>query len=827
MALHMHSERESSTYHAKIMQQPTLHTFHDSMTGTQVSYSNKQPLPIKAKRACVGKYSRQPIPQKFKIFSSFSQLTMSMTMKFACLVAATSVNAFAPQRKGAVHPFQQGLAANSGSNDDGGSVNIFDMVDDYWQEIWRDKKQNVDIGNLFGGVIPDAKLPSMPNLVDGFLKKQRSISPSTIESVEDFDLDLANEIEAALAMAENDVAGGSVHEFDYREQQQQPPLNSDPISSSANNIEAATAAATKAWLDNMSSSNDTSLTQDQYGYPREEAREQTRIPFFANNAEQYGGNDNGDNTSDYIGDSPFNRKSDENWSTNDETSQDRISAAAQTLADQSIRAGLDRNSVEDTYKMYKQYFEQGVQTTFDGGMNSGEAPSLQNNEDDDTKVFISDAAFDLAEALRLDPYEIYQHKQNNFDGGNFMIEEHDVRNYLDLRYEALLSNNKFSKPRQESRKRESREVDNRIYEERDIARRQRTRANKSVDYGRPRNDRRQGNDAESEGNWQSYYDTYKQMEEMPTNFRGSSAQDQRRHTQQRPRMHPPPVQRQSAPRNIPEQENVTNRNYEPQKPRESTLSKLVFETKTEKLNGRPSNFQNSMTSQPEPIHYEQVNQIQNSPPSRMQSQSEPMPSYEQMNQVQNSPSNRYVDNNRRDQSMYSKGLGINKNYPQDRSYRETRHKNSIDMISRGDDEDMSYEEYNAYFAHSQRPNNSAPHPIPTKQGTNLKGLLENRIDQNLHKQELYDQQQQRYLDERIQRDLERVSRLTQVQDQQKELGNRLQQRELQHHQEELDHRLERRMQRLSETTRKVSRDAQRAIEDAQNWFADGDQNQNR
>lgn len=733
-------------------------------------------------------------------------LTVSMkTMKFACLIAATSVNAFAPQRKGAVHPFQQGLAANSGGNDDGGSVNIFDMVDDYWQEIWRDKNQN---DNLFGGVIPDAKLPSMPNLVDGFLKKQRG---APIESVEDFDLDLANEIEAALAMAEaeNDVAGGSVHEFDSREQQHpSPPLNPDPISSSANTVEAATAAATKAWLDNMSS-NDTS-----YGYPYEEVREQFRRPFFANDPEQYSGNSNGDNTSDYFGDSPFNRKSEENWSTNDESSQDRISTAEQTLADQSTRADSEKKSVEDTYKMYKQYFEQGVQTTYDGVMNSVEEPPLQNNEDDDTKVFISDAAFALAESLRLDPYEIYQHMQNNF-GGNGTIEEHDVRNYLDLRYEALLSNNKFSKQRQESRKQESRAVDNKIYEERDVARRQRTRANMSADYGRPRNDRRHGNDVVSEGNWQSFYEQYKQMAEVPPKFRGSYAQEQRTHTQQRPKM--PPVQHRSAPRNIPENENLTNRNYEPQKPRESTLSKLVFETKTEKLNSR-------MSSQPEPIHYEQMNQYQNSPPSRMQSQPEPISSYEQMNQVRNSQRNGYVDNSRGGQSNYSKGLGINKNYPQDRSYRETRHKNSIDMVSSGNDEGMSYEEYDAYFAHSQRPTKSVPPPMPTQQGTSLKGLLENRMDQNLHKQELYDQQQQRYLDERLQRDLERVSRLTQVQDQQKELENRLHQRELQHQQEELDHRLDRRMQRLSETTRKVTRNAQRAIEDAQNWFAD---NQNR
>jgi len=772
-------------------------------------------------------------------------------MKFACVIAATSVSAFVPQRKGAVQLSQQGLAANSGNNDGGDSVNIFDMVDDYWHDIWRDKKQNVDVGNLFGGVLPDAKLPSLPNLIDGFLKKQTRISPSTIESVEDFDLDLANEIEAALAMADNDV-GGSVHEFDSREQQQ-PPLSRDPITSSTNKVEAATAAATKAWLDNMTS-NDTSYNQKQYGHSHEQVNEQNRRPFFASDAEQYTGNNNDNNANDYFGDSPFHRKSDENWSTNDDNSKDRFSAAAQTLADQSIRAGLEKKSVEETYKMYKQYFEQGVQTSFDGRMNSVEAPPSHNNEGDDTKVFISDAAFDLAESLRLDPYEIYQHKQNNFDGSNGMIEEHDVRNYLDLRYEALLSNNNLSKPRQESRKRESQEVDNRIYEERDRARRQRTRANKSADYGRPRIDSRPRNDSEAEGNWQSYYDTYKQMADAPTardvrNGRGS-ANDQYRPTQQRhPTRH---VQPRPEPRQFPEQilrkrehaESLTNANYqpqepskatnyEPQKPRESHLSKLVFETKTEKLNSPPANSRNSRMQQPEPMPYEQMNQFQNSPPSRMPSQPEPMP-YKKMNQAQNSHPNGYEDNIRRgrDQSLYQKpsgGLGTNKNYPQDRSYRDTRNKNSIDMISSGNDEDMTYEEYNAYFAHIQRPNNRAPPPMPTPMPTqsgnsSLKGLLENRIDRNLHKQEQYDQQQQRYLDERLQRDMERVSRLTHVEDQQRELESRLHRRELHQQEQELDQRLDQKMQRLSETTQKVTRDAQRAIENAQKgWFAGGNQ----
>eukprot|EP00986_Skeletonema_menzelii_P020496 scaffold31348_cov143-Skeletonema_menzelii.AAC.1 len=262
------------------------------------------------------------------------------------------------------------------------------MVDDYWQGIRRDKNQNGNISNLFGGVIPNAKIPSVPNLIDGFLKKQKRISPSTIESVEDFDLDLANEIEAALAMAEDDIAGGSVHELDSREQQQPPPFNHGSFASNTNKVETATAAATKAWLDNMTS-NDTSLKQEQYGYPHEheEVREQNQRPFFANDADQFNRNDAIRNANDYIGDSPFHRKSDENWSTNDDNSKDRFSAAAQTLADQSIRAGLEKKSVEETYQMYKQYFEQGVQTTFDGGMNNVEAPPLENNEGegDDTK----------------------------------------------------------------------------------------------------------------------------------------------------------------------------------------------------------------------------------------------------------------------------------------------------------------------------------------------------------------------------------------------------------------------------------------------------------
>jgi hypothetical protein len=149
------------------------------------------------------------------------------------------------------------------------------------------------------------------------------------------------------------------------------------------------------------------------------------------------------------------------------------------------------------------------------------------------------------------------------------------------------------------------------------------------------------------------------------------------------------------------------------------------------------------------------------------------------------------------------------------------------MISNGNDEDLTYEEYNAYFAHNmQRPNNRVP-PTATQSGSNLKGLLENRLDRNLHKQELYNQQQQRYLDERLQRDMERVSRLTHVQDQQRELESRLERnnhrRGLQHQQQELDQRLDQNIQRLSETTQKVARDAQRAIENAQKgWFGNQD-----
>ncbi len=740
-----------------------------------------------------------------------------MKMKFACIIGAVAAGAFVPQRRnGSVQLPEQGLVSYSRKNDSGGPFNIFDMVDDYW----RDKKQNVDVASLFGGVLPDAKLPSMPNLIDGFLKNQKRSSSSTIESVEDFDLDLANEIEAALAMAENDVAGGgSVHQLDSREQQQQwqrrqqpSALNRDPMVNSANknSVETATAAATKAWLDNLTSDYTTGDTTPsnpiQYGYPNEEVHEQKQRPFFANDAEQYTGNDNDNNVNDYFGDSPFHRKSAENWST-DNDSFDRFSAAAQTLADQSIRAGLEKKSVEETYKMYKQYFEQGVETAFDGGMESVEAPPLQKDEEDETKVFISDAAFDLAQSLRLDPYEIYQHKQNNNSDGSFVIEENDVRNYLDLRYEALFSNNNLPK-------RESPRVDNRIYEERDRARRERTRANKSADYGRPRNY------SVEEGNWQSYYDTYKQMAEAPTardvqNVRGPNAFDHKRSTQNRRDMQPrmSSVQPRPESRQYPEHlmakreqdERLTNTNYQPQKPRESHLSKLVYETKTEKINGPPVYSPNNrLKPYLDPMHHEQ-------------------------NQAQTQ--NGYANNVRRGQNLNQKpssGLGINKNYPQDRSYRDTRSKNSIDMISSGNDEDMTYEEYNAYFAHNmQSPNNRVPPTTPMQSGSSLKGLLENRLDRDLHKQEQYNQQQQRYLDERLQRDMERVSRLTHVQDQQRELENRLEQnmhrRELQHQQQELDHRLDQNIQCLSETTQKVARDAQRALENAQKgWFGNQD-----
>ncbi len=248
------------------------------------------------------------------------------------------------------------------------------------------------LDNVMGVLLPD-ELPSIPNLIHEFLKDETGI-----ESVEDFDIDLANEIEVALAMAaetDGDAAGGLVHDVDSREQPQppqSPPLNSDNIASSTNKVETATASASNAWIDsNMISSNHTLLNQEQYsGYPqKEKVREQSQIPFFANIPEQdhaqskgISRSDDNNNTSDYIADSPtfHNDSNEENWSitttiNNNDENSNRIHfvAAAQLLADHSIRAGLERKSVEESYKLYQQYFEkEGVSSAIlldDGGMN--------------------------------------------------------------------------------------------------------------------------------------------------------------------------------------------------------------------------------------------------------------------------------------------------------------------------------------------------------------------------------------------------------------------------------------------------------------------------
>jgi hypothetical protein len=709
--------------------------------------------------------------------------------------AAASSSAFVPHRHcgGALSVTkEQGLAADSRNNGEGPS-SIFELVDDYW----KDKKKNLDVGSLFGGIFPDAKLPSVPNLIDVLLKNEKG--SAAIERVEDFDFDLANEIEAALALA-NDVAGDQ--QFDYREQRQQRPTTSDPIISnfnSAKSVDAATAAAAKAWLDGMSSDSIstsdviTSNNERRYEYPNETTDAPSRNMFFTHDSNQYNANKKEENLDtvfdsvDYDVGQYTAKENEENFGTfvGKDSYKDRFSTAAQTLADQSIRAGLEKKSVEEAYKIYKQYFENGVEAPF------------QKVADDENRVYISDAAFELAQSLSLDPYEIHRHKQNSCDQNsryNDMIEEHDVRNYLDLRYEALLSSNNVLKRKP---KRKSPRVNQRSY-----------RGNTGYDI--PRNEIF----SEVEDNsWQSYYDKYKEMAEPSSarevqnvKSRVPSASDQQRPTRQRRNarrqifsVQPPPDPRQYQEPNLPkigQYERLTNTNYQPQKPRESHLSKLVFETKTEKVNSPHIDYPNSrMTSNSERFPFEQVNQAPDV----------------------------YVDS-RREQDFrqkFSRGLGTNKNYPQDRSYRETRNKNSIDVVSSGNDEDiMTYEQYNAYFAANMQMPNPAP-PI-VQSGHNLKGLLEDRFDRNWHKQELYNRQ--RYRDERLQRDMQRVLRLTHVEDRKRELENRLEQnmrqRQFQHHQQELDERLEQNIQRLSDTS-------QRALEKAKAWFGnhhDGNQN---
>ena len=737
------------------------------------------------------------------------QCQSTMTMKhplvlFSAVVvtttAASASAAFVPPKRNA-HGCP--CRAAKDNNNEGGQNDIFDMVNNFWEA----KKKDVGF--------PNVKLPSMPNPLDGFLKKGREAA-TTIEGVEDFDLDLANEIEAALAMANNEV----------EKQQPRQPARNDAASNMNSNrsIESATAAATKAWLDGMtsentlfddmsssSSSSSSHRRKSEYSNETTNEHEQNNLNLFfaTNNAEQYTKNENYEDK--YFRGSSWSAESDNNvdnnrvkWSaeSNNDSYNNNFSTAAQSFADEPIRAGQEKKSVEETYKMYKQYFEQGVDTSFNARRNDVEVP-LQNddsestyvtdeeeddvifNEDDDgTKVYISDAAFKLSRSLNLDPYEIYQHIQNSSDG-NVMVEEQDVRNYLDWRYNALLSKTtNLPKPKKQQPKRPQR-VDQRTY-----------RGNNG--YSLPVNDL----EIESGDNWQSYYDTYRRMAE-PTapsiGHRASSRQSPNRQRRDESRqvssVQPRPEDRRSFPEtNFPQY--LTS--HLPQRPRESQLSKLIFETKTEKFSN-----------------------------SHMRSTTDAVP-FEQVNQANFYPRERHEDSRRKHEfhRKTSRGLGINKNYPQDRSYRDTKNKNSIDMVSRGNDDNMTYEQYNAYFAPNFAQTKRPTPVMPTSSGNSLKGLLENRLDRNLHKQELYNHQQ--YLDERLQRDMQRVSRLTNVQDQQRALESRLEYNTRQREMQELDQRLEQNIRRLSKTTQRVSRDAQRAIEGVQReWFSNRNEDQNK
>lgn len=719
-----------------------------------------------------------------------------MTMKhplvlFSAVVVTTTATSSSaafvpPKRNGHGCPCR----AAKNNNNEGGQNDIFDMVNNFWEA----KKKDVGF--------PNVKLPSMPNPLDGFLKKGREAA-TTIDGVEDFDLDLANEIEAALAMANNDIV---------EKQQPQQPRNDAANNMNTNrSIESATAAATKAWLDSMSSSENTSFDdmssssshrrQSEYSNEttNEHDEQNNRNLFFATNgADQYTKNKNYDDK--YFRGSSWSAESDNNvdndrgkWSveSNNDSYNDNFSTAAQSLADESIRAGQEKKSVEETYKMYKQYFEQGIDTSFNARRNDVEVP-LQNddseytyvtdkeegdvifNEDDDgTKVYISDAAFELSRSLNLDPYEIYQHIQNNSDG-NVMVEEQDVRNYLDWRYNALLSKTNLPKPkRQQPKRSQSQRVDQRTY-----------RGNNG--YSLPINDL----EMESGDNWQSYYDTYRRMAEPTAPRRGHRASSRQRRDESRQvsSVQPRPEDRRSFPEtNFPQY--LTT--HLPQRPRESQLSKLIFETKTEKLSN-----------------------------SHMRSTTDAVP-FEQVNQANFYPRERHEDSRREHEfhQKTSRGLGINKNYPQDRSYRDTKNKNSIDMVSRGNDDNMTYEQYNAYFAPNFAQTKRPTPVMPISSGNSLKELLENRLDRNLHKQELYNHQQ--YLEERLQRDMQRVSRLTNVQDQQRALESRLEYNSRQREMQELD-------QRLEQNIRRLSKNAQRAIEGVQReWFSNRNEDQNK
>jgi len=127
---------------------------------------------------------------------------------------------------------------------------------------------------------------------------------------------------------------------------------------------------------------------------------------------------------------------------------------------------MGRNAKEtsdEAYSRYKQYFQGGIDDGSDDEYASQRQANASNNNS--RKIVITDSALELARSLKLDIYEIFQHKQRDLDvditdGGENQatVNENDVRDYLDRRYERLfskLATEKKERRQQQSRRRES------------------------------------------------------------------------------------------------------------------------------------------------------------------------------------------------------------------------------------------------------------------------------------------------------------------------------------------------------------------------------------
>mmetsp|Transcript_1967 Transcript_1967/g.4246 ORF Transcript_1967/g.4246 Transcript_1967/m.4246 type:complete len:953 (+) Transcript_1967:242-3100(+) len=99
---------------------------------------------------------------------------------------------------------------------------------------------------------------------------------------------------------------------------------------------------------------------------------------------------------------------------------------------QEMNASKREKNAQETYNRYKEYFDGDV-----GGVDD----SPVHNYNFSRKIFITEQALELARSLKLDIYEIFQYKNDELglDDEGAMVNENDVRDYLDQRYEQLLS----------------------------------------------------------------------------------------------------------------------------------------------------------------------------------------------------------------------------------------------------------------------------------------------------------------------------------------------------------------------------------------------------